>query len=263
MENNSVVDAFAGENKKTIVHDINSDYNTPTLLKWAVYAITNNLRRLSYGSVDNLENLTKKMYSLPFNKQIDLEGEYQSYKEKNGSIWIKNPVTLNYEELVEFNKDDNGNYTQILRDVDGNTREGKSYVVGEHTLYDIDQIFGGCFTASRDEAGNFIDNEASVDMLTNIVIKYDLRDKQIAYAVNTSACKVGAENINPVSSISDDSELSYFDMSTKYGGIMMDADHELEDADVSEMTQMISSIVESGLRFEDAKAVYEDIGNII
>lgn len=86
LENNSVVDAFAGENKKTIVHDIRSGYNTPTLLKWAVYAITNNLRRLSYGSIDNLENLTKKMYSLTFNKNINLKEDYQSYKEKNGSI---------------------------------------------------------------------------------------------------------------------------------------------------------------------------------
>lgn len=165
--------------------------------------------------------------------------------------------------MVEFSKNEKGEYIQILRDENGNIREGKSYTLGNHTLYDIDQIFGGCFTAYRNEDGSFIENEASVDMLTNIAIKYNLRNKQIAYAVNTSACKVGAENINPVSSISDDSELYYFDMSTKYGGIMMDADHELEDANVTEMTQMISSIIESGLKIEDATSVYENIGNIV
>lgn len=76
LENNSVVDAYAGENKKTILHDIDAAYNTPVLLKWAVYAITNNLRRLSYSANDSLELQTRKMYSLDFNKNIDLAQEY-------------------------------------------------------------------------------------------------------------------------------------------------------------------------------------------
>jgi len=100
-------------------------------------------------------------------------------------------------------------------------------------------------------------------MLEKIAIRYDLRDKQIAYVVNTSACKVGAENVNPVSSLADNTPFYTFDLSTKYGGIMMDADHELAEGEVTEMTQMISSLIESGLCLQEAKEVYEDIGNIV
>ena len=100
-------------------------------------------------------------------------------------------------------------------------------------------------------------------MLEKIAIRYDLRDKQVAYVVNTSACKVGAENVNPVSSLADNTPFYTFDLSTKYGGIMMDADHELAEGEVTEMTQMISSLIESGLCLQEAREVYEDIGNIV
>lgn len=40
----------------------------------------------------------------------------------------------------------------------------------------------------------------------------------------------------------------------------MDADHELEDADVTEMTQMISALVQNGLSMEIARQIYTDIG---
>ncbi len=41
-----------------------------------------------------------------------------------------------------------------------------------------------------------MDSEDSVELLTKTAIRYNLRDKQIAYAVNASACKVGATNLN-------------------------------------------------------------------
>lgn len=49
-------------------------------------------------------------------------------------------------------------------------------------------------------------------------------------------------------------------MSTEFGGLQMDADHELEDADVTEMTQMISALVQNGLSMEIARQIYTDIG---
>lgn len=40
----------------------------------------------------------------------------------------------------------------------------------------------------------------------------------------------------------------------------MDADHDLEDSDVTEMTQMISALVQNGYSIEIADKVYHDIG---
>lgn len=49
-------------------------------------------------------------------------------------------------------------------------------------------------------------------------------------------------------------------MSTEFGGLQMDADHELDDADVTEMTQMISALVQNGFSMEIAEKIYSDIG---
>ena len=46
-ENNSLLDARVGRDKKTIMHDIDSRYGRPTLLKWAVFDISNERRRIS------------------------------------------------------------------------------------------------------------------------------------------------------------------------------------------------------------------------
>ena len=63
------------------------------------------------------------------------------------------------------------------------------------TLYGIDQLFGGAFTYKKVD-NHYEGTEASVDLLAATAIKYDLRDKQIAYLVNKSAMKVGHTNIN-------------------------------------------------------------------
>ena len=50
----------------------------------------------------------------------------------------------------------------------------------------------------------------------NIVAEEDLKDKFIAYAVNKSAIKVGAGNINAESSWTDNSKLTTIRMSTAF-----------------------------------------------
>ena len=52
-------------------------------------------------------------------------------------------------------------------------------------------------------------------------------------------------------------------MSTKYGGVQMDADHELDLAQVTEMTQMISALIEDQHYSDLVKDIYEDIGKVV
>lgn len=263
LENNSEIDAAAGMNKKTIVHDIDHRYGTPTLLKWAVYALTNDVRRNGRGSVANVENLVARMYGKEFdasNLNLNLTQDYQDYLNYNSTIWIKNLISGNIEELVAIELNENGNWIQKLRDNKGNIYNGRTITV--KSLYDIDQLFGGAWTFAKDANDNFIGTETSADLLTNIAIKYNLRDKQIAYAVNASACKVGATNLNSVDRWTDGGELKTYKIHTKYAGIMMDADHELKEAEVTEMSQMISALIEDGHYTELVTNIYNEIGEI-
>jgi heterodisulfide reductase subunit B len=52
-------------------------------------------------------------------------------------------------------------------------------------------------------------------------------------------------------------------MRTKYGGVQMDADHELDLAQVTEMTQMISALIEDGHYKDIVESIYKDIGGVV
>jgi heterodisulfide reductase subunit B len=52
-------------------------------------------------------------------------------------------------------------------------------------------------------------------------------------------------------------------MKTKYGGVQMDADHELDMAEVTEMTQMISALIEDGHYKDIVENIYNDIGGVV
>nr|DAW62863.1 MAG TPA: hypothetical protein [Caudoviricetes sp.] len=145
-ENNSLLDARVGRDKKTIMHDIDSRYGRPTLLKWAVFDISNERRRISYGSDISLENIFKKMHSIPINKSIILENYYNIFD----PIYFKDIRTNKYYKInsIKTILDPNGliEVARDLTEVESNGLETNNTIQTTHiinTLYDIDQVFGG------------------------------------------------------------------------------------------------------------------------
>lgn len=81
-------------------------------------------------------------------------------------------------------------------------------------------------------------------------------------AANKSACKVGVTNLNSVNVWSKDSgeELWHTKISTKFAGLQMDAEHTLDDATVTEPTQMISALEQMGNSHKIVKEIYTELG---
>ncbi len=271
LENNSLVDAAAGENKKTILHDIDPLTGTPVLLKWAVYALSNMVRRNGIGSNANVESLVRRSYGIPLSldqiMSLQLDEIYKNYLKKNKPIFIKDQLTLQYKELERIEKVSDFEYRRIYTNAEPeviNIATASQLIIDNQpqvTLYGIDQLFGGAFTYKK--VGNYYEGtEASVDLLTETAIEYDLRDKQIAYLVNKSAMKVGHRNINDSKAWTEDIPLDTFTIHTRFGGLMMDADHDLDHAEVTEMSQMISALIEDGHYPEKVEAIYKAIGEI-
>lgn len=271
LENNSLVDAAAGENKKTILHDIDPLTGTPVLLKWAVYSLSNMVRRNGMGSNANVESLVRRAYSKPLSleqiQKLQLDEIYKNYLKKNKPVFIKDQFTLQFKELERIDKVSDFEYRRIYTNAEPEiiniatasqaTIDGQQMV----TLYGIDQLFGGAFTYKKVD-NHYEGTEASVDLLAATAIKYDLRDKQIAYLVNKSAMKVGHTNMNDSKTWTEDIPLDTFKIHTRFGGLMMDADHDLDHAEVTEMSQMISALIEDGHYPEKVEAIYKAIGEI-
>jgi hypothetical protein len=256
LENNSLSDAAVGDNKKTIIHSIDPKTGTPTLLKWAVYSLTNSVRRNGQGSKSSPENLVRRMYSralnLNPNQSVDLNEILAKVNQNNYYIWDNG--TGKYRQLIGFKKVGYNIFTQLFVDGEGKTIE-------LYTLYDVDQLFGGAFSYRQNNDGTFSGMEDSVSALTEFAVKYNQRDKQIAYAVNASACKVGATNVNS-KEYWENGDLRTYNISMRYGGVLMNADHDLDEAEVTEMSQMISALIEDGHYTEEVRNAYGYIGTI-
>lgn len=265
-ENVSLCDAAVGYDKKTIMHDIDPRYGRPTLLKWAVYALTNARRRLAWGAKASAENLYKKMSNGTLDNVKDFSKIYNDYVSKKGYIYFQDSENAKYFKILSVSAD--GHTRQII-EVDNQGKELNTAIVKSETitkntptLYNADQLFGGAWTMS------LINNElkfteANLDVLEHIVAEYNCKNSFIGYAVNKSAIKVGAGNINSSDSYYNDDELSTIKMSTKFGGVQMDADHELDLAEVTEMTQMLSALIEGGKSTELVDKIYSEIGESV
>lgn len=135
MQNRSLIDAAVHANKKTIYHDIESKYGSPTLLKWAEYEITNEKRRNSVTL--SLENLYKRMHNLQFSDDLKLTQTFDNlyYQETDGTLYRITSITVEngIGHMQRTIVNENGNF---ISNANPKTMKVSS-------IYDLDQLLGG------------------------------------------------------------------------------------------------------------------------
>lgn len=292
LENMSLYDAKVGMDKKTIFGDTEGKYGTPTLLKWAVFATTNERRRNSMGSNISYETIFRKMHNMLFNTKIDLS-KYYSPKPLVGEssklvanlldegrslteheyIYRYDPNTDTYWRInsIEYDPTTNSNLIYEVKVnksgmVDRNATPPAPRKVTIRTIYDIDQALGGAYCMKLNSSNSTLEwSDANITTAANIICHNGLKDKMVGYLVNTTAIKVGARNINPLAILNNNnSNLTTTTMSLSFGGVQMDADHEIGDGTtVTEMSQMISALIQEGLETPEVVQLYNEIGQVV
>lgn len=267
LENNSLIDARVGKNKKSIMMDVDARFGRPTLLKWAVYELSNENRRNGILSRANLENVYRKMSD----GQFDIEPSDLNTWLEDVNLCYKDYKTGKYYRIhsFEYLNDDKDDY-RIVRyksEINPETLEESNVaeqdVIEINTLYELDQALGGAWT------GEFVNgtweyNEAQLDIMEQMISEgYIGKNDFVGYLVNKSAIKVGSGNVNSSNRWNNDEAFDTIDMKSKYGGVQMDADHELDLAQVTEMTQMISALIEDGHYKDLVENIYRDIGGVV
>lgn len=280
MENESLVDAAVAEDKKTIWTFTDKETGVLTEIKWAAYSLNNTRRRFSQSPADYpAEILFRKMNSIPIDdslaKTIDFNKFYDPVNRSNSTYdrkfqdyiyyWDKlNDITWRIDYV------DNQNGVAVIHEtaVDkygyevGQTRVRNQKIID---LYSIDQVFGEAYAQTLNKELKVLEwSNWNIRILANMVGIYPkLKDNLIGYVVNHSAIKVGSRQINSLDTIKDTSvPLKTFEMSTKFGGVQMDASHDVESGHVSEMSQMISSLIQAGFSTELVDQIYRDIGEV-
>ncbi len=271
FENNSLLDARVGGNKKTIMHDMDPIYGRPTLLKWAVYETSNMLRQLAQKSDISHELLFKKMHNINIDKEIDIKSYYEKHSDDLFFYNYNRNMYFKIKGLYQTINEETGKFEVFREKVQVDPKSGKeinstlSYdTLPANTIYDLDQIFGGAYSMkynSNYKSLQYANN--NIEIVNDIIVNEELKDKFISYLVNKSAIKVGAGNINSNSKFSSDEDFWTIEMSTKFGGVQMNADHDLDYAEVTEMTQMISALVQRGYTHDLVTSIYQDIGKVV
>lgn len=252
QQNISLIDAAVRGNKKTIYNDIDEN-GRPVLLKWAEYEITNGIRR-KHGMID-AEKIFAKMHNIRFNKLIDFNHTYDN-------LYYQDTDTGNYYQIIEININ-NGIASRTIKDP--NTGKIEVQPFGNiDTIYKLDQLFGGAWAAEYNEdTHQYQYTEKNQDYINDIICNEELKDYMIGWLVNKSGIKVGAANLNDKKRWTNDEDLDYVVMSTRFGGLQMNADHELDEAEVTEASQMISALEQNGFTHDIANAVYIELGKFV
>lgn len=150
---------------------------------------------------------------------------------------------------------------------------------GAHTinsLYELHTALGGINCV--DSQGNYseFNNEVVVNYMTEIgqvreghtsseqkdQDSYDqpMKKYHIGYALNNSAVKNGAKNINKSSAWSDDSELNYFEVDSEGLGMQMNADHDIIDSELTEFSQVITATSAYGYTYDNSNEIFISLG---
>lgn len=291
------MDVGAGEAKlppgvrKTMYHDIDPVTGGATLLKMAEFPITNEMRRLSQKDRMNMEILLMKLAN---RKAITIDEsnienriaitalndffagnifyEQQKYNLKDPDFGTYYAFTIQVEikngKLVitksKWAVDENG-------EGDFKDAEVKSYEI--NTIYQIDRLFGGCYSCDKTKDGLVL-GESQNKIVNKIICELNLKDNYIAYAVNEESIKNNIKNVNSasewfdvtdnipvdISSMGQESSLWTNTISTKFGGIILNALHEMdEDVDVARGVQMLSEMIQNGGQYGDVENIYANV----
>lgn len=260
---------------KTIHHDVDENGNG-MLCKWATYTITNAQRRASANSKFSMETLYKKMSnkildkSLFTNYMFDIEYELNTLLSKYGPLYVSDPFSNDIKKISHISVQNYGNaYTvQVTYEASNGTLSTTTFGQNGLSLYDLDLIFGGAWVGKKfGDKFDYVENlqvEILADFLEKIErsLSIDYKSNVICYAINKSAFKRGAKNVNYSNVLENDVPLNTIQISTKFGGLMLNAEHDI-DGTVRETSQIMSSLVQNGYSEKEAHKIYSDIGKII
>ena len=87
-----------------------------------------------------------------------------------------------------------------------------------------------------------------------------LKQYHIGYALNNTAVKNGAQNINQSSAWYDDEDLSYFEVDSDGLGMQMNADHDIIDSELTEFSQVITATSAYGFTYDNTDEIFQGLG---
>lgn len=145
-----------------------------------------------------------------------------------------------------------------------------------NSLFELHTALGGINCVDSKRNYSEFSNEVVVNFMNAVGHKIDesannvpldqdnyiqpLKQYHIGYALNNTAVKNGAQNINQSSAWYDDEDLSYFEVDSDGLGMQMNADHDIIDSELTEFSQVITATSAYGFTYDNTDEIFQGLG---
>ena len=222
-----------------------------------------NIYNITYQQVKIADNTLVKV-DKSFIKKVSINSNYDLWQALGGEFseeLIGNTIKqdLDWSENSMKAVAAYGNVTGFLR-----CKETNKYLP---TKYQSDLNFEDIVKGKLIEDGNgyTVQNGEYQVLLTQSHVYLPLKHSDIHYHAQISSTKCGASNTNTAETLAlnNDETINFFEVKMPYNGIQMDADHYADRGEVTEATQVISTLAANGKTSDIAEQVYNTIGVIV
>jgi len=288
LENNSLPGSGIKGTKKPLGLHIGDGFSS--LFKFAQFPITNSLIRNSTESENSFYEIMRKMNNQPLDSSLNFtQNLNKELFQIDDAIHKYNPEGLFVKKNGGYEKITNINLNRDINNIIDTTN--KYVVVSQKTdefgvpygniitkpininsVFDLWNTLGGQYSMElkdgKLEWGDLSINAVS-EYMNNIgsqsknTFNQPLKDSVVAMLANKSAVKMGATNVNIVDTWKSPENLLSFKVNTTNFGIQMDANHEADDSEITEMTQIISMLSALGYTSTYAETAYTALADIM
>lgn len=246
-------------------------------------------------NIDLIEGCNHRKGIIDFDTNI-LEGQKLYYKKGNKHYQILDfkrdqngdYYTVEIEVSATGNNMPGATETDVYHYFDKLGNHSHIKTINNHTinsLYELHSALGGIWCESLTNNGLQY-SEASVNAVVNFMnsvtvlkpgadpnietqssYRQPLKEYVISYVANNSSIKNGAANRNSNKIFTDpytgnEDDLAYMIVSTEGHGVQMDADHTSDEAQMTEFSQVISSLDAGGRLHSYVKQIYNVLGQV-
>ena len=148
-----------------------------------------------------------------------------------------------------------------------------------NSLFELHTSLGGIYCVNEQGEGSEFSNQVVVNYMNNIGNKIKnpdesgnytklinqttcyqpLKKYHIGYALNSTAVKNGAKNMNPEEAWKGDMKLRYFEVDTDGLGMQMNADHDVVDSELTEFSQVIAATAAYGFTYDNCHEIFKGL----
>lgn len=211
----------------------------------------------------------EKTQILKFNKTTTADGKVYYYTVEQTGLGTPTKVYHMFDGQSNYYTFDSYQKAQAFE---------ASNLQDNHTiksLFELHTALGGIYCVDSQGNSSEFNNKVVVNFMNNIGTRkkgvpknaivnqanyyQPLKEYHIGYALNNTAVKNGAKNINGAEAWKGDTKLQYFEVDSDGLGMQMNADHDIVDSELTEFSQVIAATSAYGYTYDNCDEIFKGL----